>query len=151
VFISYAHDDKTAADAACAALEGDGIRCWIAPRDVAPGQDWAAAIVDAIDQCLVMVLIFSARTNRSRQVQREVQRAFDREPPVLPLRIENVAPTKGLAYYMGPVHWLDALTPPLEAHLETLVASVKVLVEARRHRPFPVPSSSPEAPADHLP
>jgi len=30
VFISYATQDKTTADALCATLEGRGVRCWIA-------------------------------------------------------------------------------------------------------------------------
>jgi hypothetical protein len=124
-FISYANQDKAAADAACAKLEADGIRCWIAPRDVPPGAQWAAAIVDAIDHCRAMVLIFSSSANRSQQIHREVQRAFEREVPVVPFRIENVVPEQALAYYMGPVHWLDALTPPLEQHLQKLVASLK--------------------------
>jgi formylglycine-generating enzyme required for sulfatase activity len=128
VFISYPHEDKAAADAVCAALEADGIRCWIAPRDVRPGAEWAAAIVEAIDHCRAMVLIFSSSANRSKQIHREVQRAFDKEVPVLPLRIENIVPQSSLAYYMGPVHWLDALTPPLEQHLHKLAASVRALV-----------------------
>jgi hypothetical protein len=130
VFISYPHQDKATADAACAALENTGIRCWIAPRDVPPGAEWAGAIVDAIDHCRAMVLIFSSSTNGSKQIHREVQRAFDGEKPVVPLRIENVAPQKSLAYYMGPVHWLDALTPPVEQHLQKLVASIQPLVGA---------------------
>lgn len=77
-----------------------------------------------------MVLIFSAHTNRSRQVGREVQQAFDGEKPVVPFRIENVAPEKSLRYYMGSVHWLDALTPPLEQHLQSLTASVQALIKA---------------------
>src|ERR1700691_5961593 len=125
VFISYASQDKAIADAACAKLEADGIRCWIAPRDVPPGADWAGAIIDAIDHCRAMVLIFSSSANGSKQIHREVQRAFDREVPVVPFRIENIAPEKSLAYYMGPVHWLDALTLPLERHLQKLAASVK--------------------------
>jgi formylglycine-generating enzyme required for sulfatase activity len=125
VFISYAHQDKATADAACAKLETDGIRCWIAPRDVPPGAEWAGAIIDAIDHCRAMVLIFSSSTNGSKQIHREVQRAFDREVPVVPFRIENVTPEKSLAYYMGPVHWLDALTSPLEQHLKKLAVSVK--------------------------
>lgn len=129
VFISYPHEEKAAADAACAALELAKVRCWIAPRDVAPGAEWASAIVHAIDNCSAMVLIFSSHTNRSRQIRREVQRAFDREKPVIPLRIENVSPEQSLAYYMGPVHWLDALTQPLEQHLQKLVLSVKPFVE----------------------
>ena len=124
VFISYAHDDKVAADAVCATLERAGIRCWIAPRDVAPGAEWAAAIVDAIDRSRAMVLVFSSRANYSQQILREVQRAFDRGVSVVPFRIEDVGPAKSLAYYMGPVHWLDALTPPFEAHLEKLVVSI---------------------------
>jgi hypothetical protein len=48
VFISYSSKDKVVADAVCAGLEGRGIACWIAPRDLVPGVDWGAAIVDAI-------------------------------------------------------------------------------------------------------
>jgi len=130
-FISYANQDKPAADAACAKLEAEGIRCWIAPRDVPPGAQWAAAIVDAIDHCRAMVLIFSSSANGSKQIHREVQRAFEREVPVVPFRIENVAPEQALAYYMGPVHWLDALTPPLEQHLQKLVASLKPFAQTK--------------------
>jgi hypothetical protein len=130
VFISYPHQDKAMADATCAKLEAEGIRCWLAPRDIAPSADWAASIVDAIDSCRVMVLIFSGHTNRSRQVSREVQQAFDGEKPVIPFRIENVTPEKSLRYYMGSVHWLDALTPPVEHHIQRLAAAVQGLLEA---------------------
>jgi hypothetical protein len=91
VFISYPHQNKGTADVVCEVLEGEGIRCWIAPRDIAPSTEWAEAIVDAIDGCRVMVLIFSAHANRSKQVHREVQQAFDGEKPVVPFRIEDVA------------------------------------------------------------
>ncbi len=36
VFISHSAKDKATADAVCAVLEAEGIRCWIAPRDVLP-------------------------------------------------------------------------------------------------------------------
>jgi hypothetical protein len=130
VFISYPHQDKAMADATCAKLEAEGIRCWIAPRDIAPSTDWAASIVEAIDGCRVVVLIFSGHTNRSRQVSREVQQAFDGEKPVVPFRIEDVTPEKSLRYYMGSVHWLDALTPPVEQHLHRLAAAVQALLQA---------------------
>jgi hypothetical protein len=129
VFISYPHQEKAAADAACARLEAEGIRCWIAPRDITPSAAWAASIVDAIDKCRAMVLIFSTHTNQSKQVHREVQQAFDGEKPVIPLRIEDVKPEQALRYYMGSVHWLDALTPPLEQHLNQLVVAVRSFVQ----------------------
>ena len=72
VFISYSHKDKSVADAICARLEGDGVRCWYAPRDIAPGSDWAGSIIDAIASAKIMVLIFTDFSNASSQVLREV-------------------------------------------------------------------------------
>src|SRR3984893_12021727 len=129
-FVSYSNRDKATADAACAALEAAGIRCWIAPRDVVPGSDWGSSIIAAIDRCRAMVLIFSSSANESPQIRNEVVQAVNRSVPVIPVRIENVEPTKALAYHMGAVHWLDALTPPLEQHLQRLAESVRALLNA---------------------
>jgi TIR domain/Protein kinase domain len=124
VFVSYSHHDKPQADAVCATLEAKGIRCWIAPRDVIPGQEWGAAIVNAIRSARVMVLVFSSHANASPQIRREVERAVNAETVLIPFRIEDVAPAEALEFFLGAPHWLDALTPPLDAHLERLAAAV---------------------------
>ena len=136
VYISYSHVDKAAADAACATLERAGIRCWIAPRDITPGDEWSAAIIKAIDQCRAMVLIFSQNANNSRQIRREVERAITVGIPLVPVRIEDVVPSESLAYFMGTVHWLDAMTPPFENHLVKLADSLKALLQARPSSPL---------------
>jgi TIR domain len=141
VYISYSHVDKAAADAACATLERAGIRCWIAPRDITPGDEWSAAIIKAIDQCRAMVLIFSQNANNSRQIRREVERAITVGIPLVPVRIEDVVPTESLAYFMGTVHWLDAMTPPFENHLLKLADSLKGLLQARA--PSPLAGTAP--------
>jgi tetratricopeptide (TPR) repeat protein len=128
-FISYSHKDKTTADATCAALEAAGIRCWIAPRDIVSGMDWGEAIIDAIMGARIMVLIFSGSSNISPQVKREVERAVHRGIPVIPLRLEEVPMSKSLEYFLSTSHWLDALTPPLEKHLQHLTESVRVLLK----------------------
>ena len=56
-------------------VEAQGIECWIAPRDIAPSADWAAEIIDAISGARTMILVFSANSNESPQVRREVERA----------------------------------------------------------------------------
>jgi TIR domain len=71
VFISYSTKDKNVADAVCAVLERNSIRCWIAPRDVTPGMVWGAAIVSAIHEAKVVVLVFSGACNTSPQIERE--------------------------------------------------------------------------------
>ena len=137
VFISYSSKDKAAADASCAALESAGVRCWMAPRDITPGTDWGEAIMMALDHCRAMVLIFSASANSSPQIRREIERAVNRGVPILPVRIEDIVPTKALAYFMGPVHWLDAMTPPLDSHLRRLAEVAKTIL-----RPAPDTSAA---------
>jgi hypothetical protein len=131
-FISYSHEDKLAADAACATLEAAGIRCWMAPRDISPGAEWGEAIAEAIDHSSVMVLIFSSNSNESRQIRREVERAVHAGVAIVPVRIAAAEPKRSLAYFMAGVHWLDAIDPPLEQHLQGLSTSIKARLQASR-------------------
>jgi TIR domain len=153
VFLSYAHDDKPVADAACAVIENAGIRCWIAPRDIAPGADYAAALMEALESCKALVLIFSGSANQSPHIRREVERAVSRGIPLIPVRIENIEPSAALKYFVGSVHWLDALTPPLEAHLAHLAATLSVILNQQTHdaaRPARVPSPADPPMSPHL-
>ena len=129
VLVSYASDDKPTADAVCATLENKGIRCWIAPRDILPGIDWGGAIVDAIHASRVMVLVYSAKANDSAQIKREVERAVNRGLTIIPFRIEDVPMSTTLEYFMSMPHWLDALTPPLQDHLDRLAETVRLILE----------------------
>src|SRR4051794_34962405 len=96
VFVSHSSKDKSVADAVCAALEARGVRCWVAPRDIPAGVSWGSAIIDAIGDSRVMVLVFSSQSNASRQVVREVERAVAKGLALLPLRLEDVAMNKDL-------------------------------------------------------
>jgi hypothetical protein len=129
VFISYSTKDKAIADAVCGTLEARGIRCWIAPRDIQPSCNWAAAVMDGIAESQVTVLIWSANASESTDVMREVHHAFRKGVAVIPFRVEAVAFKKELEFFLETVHWLDALTPPLEAHLERLAATLKALLK----------------------
>jgi hypothetical protein len=131
VFISYSSKDKPVADAACATLESNGVRCWIAPRDVAPGVAYAESLVNGLSNSRLMVLVFSANSNRSPQVLREVERAVSKGLPILPLRIEDAPMSQAMEYYISSQHWLDALSPPLERHLSRLCESVKALLSSQ--------------------
>jgi hypothetical protein len=130
VFISYATKDKPAADALCSILESNGVRCWIAPRDIMPGSDWSGSIVNGIRTSRVMLLVFSISANASNQIKREVECAADAGVTIVPLRIENTLPTESFKYFLGNIHWLDALTQPLEKHLQEVVVKVKAILSA---------------------
>jgi TIR domain-containing protein/ankyrin repeat protein len=128
VFISYSARDKTVADAVCSTLESNGVRCWIAPRDVQAGIAYAESLVSGLSNSRLMILVFSSNSNRSPQVLREVERAVSKGLPILPFRIEDAPMSQEMEYYIASQHWLDALTPPLERHLAVLCDSVKALL-----------------------
>jgi hypothetical protein len=56
-------------------LEGHGVKCWIAPRDVVPGALYADEIVRAINEARVVVLILSEQAVASPHVGKEIERA----------------------------------------------------------------------------
>jgi TIR domain len=128
VFVSYSQSDRDPAFGIVSRLEGAGIDCWIAPRDVTPAADWAAEIVEAISAARVMVLVFSASTNDSPQVRREVERAVHHRVAVLPFRIADVLPSKSLEYFLSSQHWLDAFPPPLGPHYTRLIDHVRAFL-----------------------
>src|SRR5215470_3725965 len=60
VFLSYASADEDIVEVVCDALERRAVRCWLAPRDMAPGIHYAEGILKAINHCRLVVLILSA-------------------------------------------------------------------------------------------
>jgi hypothetical protein len=127
-FISHSSQNKAIADAVTAGLENEHIRCWIAPRDVAPGTNYGESIVNAIESCKVVVLIYSAAANVSAPVMREVERAMHFGKPIIPMRLEDVPVAKAMDFYLASCHWLDALTPPVQKHIAQLAAAVRGLI-----------------------
>jgi hypothetical protein len=145
IFVSYcAKTDRDAAYELVGYTESRGIECWIAPRDVQGGMEWAAEIVNAITVAKVMVLIFSTSANSSPQVRREVMLAVDRGVRVVPFRIEDITPAASLEYFLAGHQWLDAFPPPFEPHYARLVVCLNTLLATPTN-----PPRRPEVPAAH--
>lgn len=128
VFISYSTQNRNIAEALCASLEQERIRCWIAPRDIVPGTSWASALVSAIGGSRLVVVVLSKHSNISPYAIEEVGIAKKNRTPILPFRIENILPTGDMEFFLGSVQWLDALPPPAEAHLPRLTSTVVALL-----------------------
>lgn len=111
IFVSHATPDRAFAEALTAELESSGIRCWIAPRDVAPGADYGASIINAIDSAQLFALVFSEAADASKHVLREVDRAITLGKPLLPVKIDSWAATGGMDYRLSTVQWIEATGP----------------------------------------
>jgi hypothetical protein len=128
VFISYSSKDKTEADILCAGLEAEGIRCWIAPRNVPVGSNWASAIIEALRASRLLVLLLSSGSNASEMVAREVERATATGLPIVPVVIEDVRLSSELEYFLSTMHWFDARPGPLPERVRELANRIRVLL-----------------------
>jgi hypothetical protein len=141
VFISYASADKNTANTVLTALESRKIRCWIAPRDVPAGSNWAASIIQGIDSSRIMVLVYSTSSDRSRQVIREVERAVSKGLVLIPLRLQNFAMSEEMEYFLSATHWLDATTDSIQAAVSGLADVVAAVSAAKLESPRPAVAS----------
>lgn len=90
VFLSHRTDvDGAFAMSLAHALEANGSRCWIAPRDIAHGTNWNRAIMGAVEGCDVMLVVVSAEALDSEYVQAEVHRALNLKKPVVPVLMQS--------------------------------------------------------------
>lgn len=124
-FISYASQDKQKAFEICQSLEQRGFRCWIAPRDVRSGHPYPDEIIRGIEQSRCLILVLSDAANQSVIVAREVERAVGHRKAVFPVRIEEVLPSRGLELLVSTVHWIDAWTGNMNAHIERLARDLQ--------------------------
>jgi Mg-chelatase subunit ChlD len=131
VFISHSSRDEGIAVAMCDRLERAGIRCWMASRDILPGQTFAGSISEAIDDSRLMLVVLSKDASKSEHVLNEVNGAVERQLPILPVKVDDSDPSKVLGYYLGKTHWFDASRPPFKSHLDKLARNVQSLLNGR--------------------
>ena len=138
VFISYSSKNKNVADAVVSNFEQNGIRCWYAPRDIMPGQEWVTAIHNAINSCKLFILIYTDSSNESRQVANEVALAFNSGKTLIPFRLSDAEMSTELEYYLTRVHWLDAVNPPLMQSIENLREYSEKILSGAKIKPSKV-------------
>lgn len=150
VFISHSSKDAALASALCTGLEARGLRCWIAPRNILSGEAWGASIVQALDDCPVLLLVLTAQANGSRQVAREVERADSKAAHILTYRVEPVVLSPSLEYFLSAYHWFDATTGRTDTHLPALSDTLHTLLAspAAPPRPSPADHGRPPPPSD---
>jgi TolB-like protein/Flp pilus assembly protein TadD len=128
VFVSYASQDASVANAIVAALERNGLSCWIAPRDVPPGTLYADVIIRAINGTKVLVLVLSERSVSSPHVGKEIERASAKGRPIIALRTDAKPLTPALEYFLSESQWIDVGTGGPEAAESKLVEAVRRLI-----------------------
>ena len=125
VFISYSSKNPEAAQAICHVLEENGIKCWMAPRDIPLGSKYAAVISRAIKSSKAVVLVFSEQSAISPWVESEINIAFSNHKPIFPYKIDKAVLEKYDEFYLmlNSRHWIDSY-PDFRTRFDELVQTV---------------------------
>lgn len=107
IFLSYSSKDEKAVVRACELLEKNGSECFIAPRDISLGKEYAEEIINGIDKSDAMILFLSANANKSPHVLREVERAVSKSIPILVCKMEEVEISKSMEYFLMAHQWVN--------------------------------------------
>jgi hypothetical protein len=142
IFISFASQDHRVAMTLCQALESRGFKCWISGRDIQPGENFQVAIVRAIRQAKIMLLVFTSNSNNSEEMNKELALASQSKLIVVPLRIEDVTPNDAFAYEFATRQWIDFFAD-WEFAIEQLAQRIS---SATRDAPSEQPPARPPAP-----
>ncbi len=141
IFVSHASKDRAQAEALCNDLEQAGLPCWISSRNIGPGENYQEAIVAALNRCSAMVLLFTGSANQSPEIKKELALASVLQIQVIPVRLQDIAPTGAFQYELATRQWID-LFPHRAAALETLAASLRTPGAAAQE---PAPAAAPRA------
>jgi len=164
VFISHGSNDRDEAIALSDFIEARGIRTWIAPRDVRPGQDYSEQLQQAIETCTAFVVLVTEKANSSPYVRAETEMAFSTSKPIFPVRRSDIQPAPGLAFFLKIRHWTDAFGKHGDAAMERLGLELETVCGAAPRAPAattippapapaeppPIPTPAPPSPAPEL-
>ncbi|MET0689017.1 MAG: TIR domain-containing protein [Methyloceanibacter sp.] len=154
-FISYATEaDRETAFKIVEHLEAHGLKCWIAPRNVRAGKQYAGEIVRGIGTARSFILVLSQASNNSKFVRREVEQADRKDKPIYAVRIEQVDPSDDLQLFLSEIHWIDAWQGDLAAHIKPLGELLReeetagASPEPKPEAPTPKPKQPAVSPAE---
>ncbi|WP_295112113.1 toll/interleukin-1 receptor domain-containing protein [uncultured Methanobrevibacter sp.] len=135
VFISYSTRNSDIANRICYLLEKNGLKCWIAPRNISSGKIYIEEIGDAIRSTKIVVLVYSSFSQASRYVNNEIEMAYSYNKPIISFNIDNAEPRDEMAYFLKVSQWLPAFPDP-EAEYETLIKDALHLCNEKNDAPI---------------
>lgn len=100
VFISYSSKDFDKVNRVKHILEENGISCWMAPKNIPAGSNYAKEIPIAIKNCKVFLLMITSKSQTSQWVPKEIGLALSEYKCVIPLVIEECVLTDAFKFFL---------------------------------------------------
>ncbi|OPY25891.1 MAG: TIR domain protein [Methanocella sp. PtaU1.Bin125] len=130
VFISHSHKDNNDALVLYSNLKKNNIKCWIDVEDQIPSKNFEKEISDAIKASKLFLLLHSENSNKSRAVLAEVRKAWNREMPIISIKIQDTDYSDEIDYYLGSIQWIDASKKPIDNYIPKIINDIKALIQS---------------------
>lgn len=151
IFLSYSRHDQEFVDTIARNLEGQGLQVWVDQQDIAAGEEWRAAITNAISVCDAFLVILSPNCVASKNVVKELSIAESKDRHIIPIMFQTCEISPEMEYQLAGLQWIDFSELGFQPAMDRLVrvlragagASPAPSPEPRRAAPPPQPQPSP--------
>jgi len=122
VFISYSIVNTEEAEKVCYELEKVGYKCWYAPRDILPSQQYPEEIIKGIKSAKYFILLHSKDSTVSRYVVREVTKALSLNKIIIPILLDSSKLSQNMEFILETCQWIDASQTNFDEKIQELKA-----------------------------
>jgi TolB-like protein len=127
VFISYASDDRARILDLLERLREAGVSVWIDQMGIEGATMWSQEIVEAIDNCKVLILAISKRSTESENVVKELALASERRKNILPVCLDSSGIPKSMEYQLAGIQRVEYFAGAEEQGLLAMIRSMAKL------------------------
>jgi hypothetical protein len=122
IFLSYSRADQQLANQFVKIASERGLSVWY-DQMIEGGDDWRSKIVDAVSSAKALVILFSAHSNGSRQLIKELAIADSFQKLAIPVLIANCQPRGAYLYELASRNWVN-LHPDPSTRLVPLIENL---------------------------
>ena len=137
VFISYASPNFDTAIEIRDHFEDNGLKCWMAPRNITAGRHWTEDIMLGIIASKILVLVYSEHSQKSKYVKSELQNAMKYNKTILTYNTDITIPKGEMEQLIGSRQWLEPQETKEETYELLLERSKKLCEKSVKEIVFP--------------
>ena len=110
VFVSYSRKDFEEVQRVVERLRGVGVSVWMDEGGIEAATLWSEAIVEAINECKVLIIMVSSHSTDSPNVVKEVMLSSESGKAILPVYLEEAEIPVRLKYQLTGIQHLEAFS-----------------------------------------
>ncbi len=120
---SYSRNDKSLVYPIVEQIEKElGIKCWIDLNGIKSGEEFEEIIIQAIDECKIVLFMLSDNSLKSKWTKREVYYAEDEGKRIIPVLVDGDKLRGWYKFHFGNVDYIDIRS---KEQIEKLISNLK--------------------------